>query len=363
MKKKILLFTLSVLTLFSCSKDTIDSPINNGKVEVKTIVMDGGAVTTKASSAAGSTSGAGLYSKDDLVTVTATPNAGYELEHFSSSDGKYSGSNSYSLKAYPITFTAKFKKVYKYNYYFESGNENFGTVSKSVVSFDDPQEIANGITITSTAKPGYKPGGWVIELPDGYNRIDQGIPSWFSTISGLSETVTLNDMTWYEMGREINTDGFPQEWMDNTYFPDGTKFKAYYGIESSSGSGSTDTYYSVTVKGDCWYNNSWFGPAYSGTKIPYTSVSIDGVGGSEYTTSVTTFVKSGSLCKINATNPFGYNVGESGYTFNGFYSPDRTTCYLSTNGTGASGSYSFTVNKNITIYADFSYNRGDEWGH
>ena len=216
----------------------------------------------------------------------------------------------------------------------------FGTETKSVISsFPNASEL--GLFITNgTIGNNY-------ENSSSYSNVK-------STYSGSA---------WYEMGREINTDGFPQEWMDNTYFPDGTKFKAYYGIESSSGSGSTDTYYSVTVKGDCWYNNSWFGPAYSGTKIPYTSVSIDGVGGSEYTTSVTTFVKSGSLCKINATNPFGYNVGESGYTFNGFYSPDRTTCYLSTNGTGASGSYSFTVNKNITIYADFSYNRGDEWGH
>jgi hypothetical protein len=362
MKKKILLFTLSAFALFSCSKDVVDSPVNEGKVEVKAIVMDGGTVTTKASSEAGSTSGAGLYNDGAAVTVTATPNAGYELEHFSSSDGKYSGSNSYSLKAYPVTFTAKFKKVYKVNYYFESSDPNAGAVSRSVLSFDDPQEIASGVTITSTAKPGYKPAGWIIDLPDGINRIDQEIPAWFSTVNGLSEVVTLNDVTWYDMGRDVNTDAFPQEWMDNTYFPDGTKFRALYTVDSGSGSGS-DTYYSVTVKGDCWYNNAWWGPAYSSNQTPYTSISIDGISGSGYTTSVTQFLKSGTLCKINAENPYGYNVGETGYSFDGFYSPDRSICYLSTNGTNSSGSYSFTVTKSITIYANFSYNRADEWGH
>lgn len=363
MKKKILLFILSAFTFFSCSKDVVDSPVNEGKVEVKAIVMDGGTVSTKASSAAGSTSGAGLYNDGAAVTVTATPNAGYELEHFSSSDGKYSGSNSYSLKAYPVTFTAKFKKVYKVNYYFESGNENFGTVSRSILSFDDPQEIANGIAVTSTAKPGYKPSGWIIELPDGVNRIDQEIPAWFSTVNGLSETVTLNDMTWYDLGRDVNTDAFPQEWMDNTYFPNGTKFIAYYGADSGSGAGSTDTYYSVTIKADCWYNNAWWGPAYSGTKIPYYAVYFEDGDVSNYTTSVTKFIKSGTTCKILAEAPFGYNVGETGYSFDGFYSPDRSICYLSTNGTSSSGTYSFTVTKNLTIYANFSYNRGDEWGH
>lgn len=358
MKKKILFFALTVFTLFSCSKDNvIDTPVNEGKVEIKTIVMNGGSVSTRASSAGGSTNGAGLYNEGADVTVTATPNAGYELDQFSSSDGKYRGSNSYQLKAYPVTFTAKFRKVYKTNYSIRVKNPECGTVSMSTVQFDDPREIETGVTIKVSPKPGYKAIFWMAYLPDGISRLDQDFPNGMVSAEG---NLTIDDNSWSNaIGDGMRTEGFPPEWLNNTYFPDGTIFEISF-TQDTGGSTEGDTYAAVTIKADCWFNNSWWGVAYTNYSMPYYKVYFDGGQPSDQTTSVTKYFKIGSTCKIFAFS--GYNSGEEGYSFSGFYPYDRSTCYKSAVGDTGEGNYEFTVTGNTTIYASFSYIRGEEWG-
>jgi hypothetical protein len=82
-------------------------------VRVETqVFVDGLDVTaTKASTAAGYTSGDGWYSEGATVSVSATANTGYSLLSFSDTAGKYAGSASYNFQAdADRKFVAKFKK-------------------------------------------------------------------------------------------------------------------------------------------------------------------------------------------------------------------------------------------------------------
>lgn len=110
------LFVLVFIT--SCNKEEITKEIEkpqNGEIAVSVeITVDGVNVTnTRAATEAGYTTGDGLYNRDDMVTVAAFANDGYELMAFYDKGGKVDQQNadSYTFPArIPQTFKAEFAK-------------------------------------------------------------------------------------------------------------------------------------------------------------------------------------------------------------------------------------------------------------
>ena len=111
----------------------------------------------------GSVSGAGTYQQGTQVTLSATPNSGYEFTSWS--DGSTQQNRTFSVSQ-NLTLTANFvETINNYSLSVEAGNG--GSVSASSGVYEEGAEV----TITATPDSGYVFGSW----SDGSNQQNRNI--------------------------------------------------------------------------------------------------------------------------------------------------------------------------------------------
>lgn len=151
-----------------------------------------------ASGVGGSVFGTGVYAKDDLVTVCATPNAGYIF------DGWYENGNLLHSISEEYTFTVDenrdLEAKFKPNDLNLSNIEVFGTL-----------EVESTITFTATTTGGVHPVQWTYSIYTNENDETVNIATstssldffeWTSSVNGTYYiTVTATDSTGYTVSR------------------------------------------------------------------------------------------------------------------------------------------------------------------
>ena len=158
--KNLLWLLAAVICFASCSKEDIIekvAEIPEGKIPVGTeIVIDGVVQSdTRAVSEAGYTTGDGLYDEDDVVTVAAVANDGYELVSFYDKQEpttNLGSSHTFPAKV-PQTFKAEFAR--KYTITVSANPAAGGTVAGG-----GTYRGGKTCTLTATANVGYVFDGW-----------------------------------------------------------------------------------------------------------------------------------------------------------------------------------------------------------
>lgn len=136
------------------SDHTISVTFNLQKLRVITVAQP---------AVGGSTTGDGLYDYNTLVTVTATPNDGYEFVNWAGDITSTEASFSFNIKQ-DVTLTANFKLI-EYNITYETGvttisNQNDLPTTYTVEShLNIPDAIA--------VRDFYTFNGWHLDAPDG----------------------------------------------------------------------------------------------------------------------------------------------------------------------------------------------------
>ena len=155
---------LGIFFIASCNREEVTENgalPSDDKIAVNTeISVDGVDITdtdTRASSEAGYTTGDGLYDKDDLVTVAAYANNGYELVSFY--DKKSPSTNlgsSYKFYAEkPRTFKAEFRAVANYTITVTASPSAGGSVTGG-----GSYKGGSSCTVKATPNSGYTFAGW-----------------------------------------------------------------------------------------------------------------------------------------------------------------------------------------------------------
>ena len=387
--KNLLWLSAFLLCLASCSKDMAEEivEIPDGKVPVLTeITVDGVVADTRASSAAGYTTGDGLYDKGDKVIVSAVANDGYELLRFYEKTGlaDYQGKSSYNFDAeIPLTFKAEFAK--KYTITVSADPTSGGSVTGG-----GTYTGGTTCTLTATANPGYTFSGWY----EGSTRVSSNASYSFTvssdrTITGKfvqsivyyfrsSDTslgtvdkdyIMLEDYQDVEYGDEFRVQPTPRDnaqfvrwfyirpdgYQDNvlsynigkdnllfiensqyleTYYPAGTEFVAVF--KSNETSGGDKEKYTVTFNIAERINNNWV----ISQPLPYCLSWTPIVGSLNETTTLTKQFKKGETCTI-------YWAGAGGdYEAMAISDPNYNILKYVT----GKDSYSFTVTQNVTYY-------------
>lgn len=109
---------------------------------------------------AGTVSGAGTYTYEDTVTLTATPYRGYSFDHWSRSGTSWGSSNPLEFTTrFDITLTAHFTvdTTDTFSLTVQSNPSGGGRVN---VSPAGPYYMGDTVTLTAQAEPGYRFTGW-----------------------------------------------------------------------------------------------------------------------------------------------------------------------------------------------------------
>ena len=100
----------------------------------------------------------GLYIKDTIVTITATPNAGYRFVNWTNNSAEFSTEAVYKFAVTEnLELTANFEKIPSCTVSLSSNNPTWGNVSQSG---DGTYEKGTKVTVTATANEGYRFIDW-----------------------------------------------------------------------------------------------------------------------------------------------------------------------------------------------------------
>ena len=153
------------------------------------------AVTVEASPAeGGSVSGGGEYTAGETITLTATANTGYRFVNWTKGSDEEStdASFSYTVPAEGVTLIANFELI-TYTLITSTNDENKGTVS-----VDGVCTHGSTVTLTATAKPGYKLLYWSDRSTDNPRTItmtkNEAISAYFVKDYAEEPTFTITKM-------------------------------------------------------------------------------------------------------------------------------------------------------------------------
>ena len=202
MKVKFLLLVAVLTTIFTSCQNTdepkeISKPGTNGNYRIEIVGKQAEQQASRSSGTiqfeGGTASGAGLYDGDAQANVSATPYDGYEIDYFyggpESEPKKYDNANSgassfkVDIDAQDHLFHVGFKKKERT---LTINAESGGSVTPSG---KDIYQVNKPITITATAKPGYKFAGWVIDQGD-VTIADKSNANTTATLNSLNSTIT-----------------------------------------------------------------------------------------------------------------------------------------------------------------------------
>lgn len=202
MKVKFLLLVAVLTTIFTSCQNTdepkeISKPGTNGNYRIEIVGKQAEQQASRSSGTiqfeGGTASGAGLYNSKDKANVSATPDDGYEIDYFyggpESEPKKYDNANSgassfkVDIDGQDHLFHVGFKKKERT---LTINAESGGSVTPSG---KDIYQVNKPITITATAKPGYKFAGWVIDQGD-VTIADKSNANTTATLNSLNSTIT-----------------------------------------------------------------------------------------------------------------------------------------------------------------------------
>ncbi len=202
MKVKFLLLVAVLTTIFTSCQNTdepkeISKPGANGNYRIEIVGKQAEQQASRSSGTiqfeGGTASGAGLYNSKDKANVSATPDDGYEIDYFyggpESEPKKYDNANSgassfkVDIDGQDHLFHVGFKKKERT---LTINAESGGSVTPSG---KDIYQVNKPITITATAKPGYKFAGWEINEGD-VTIADKSNANTTATLNSLNSTIT-----------------------------------------------------------------------------------------------------------------------------------------------------------------------------
>ena len=202
MKVKFLLLVAVLTTIFTSCQNTdepkeISKPGANGNYRIEIVGNQAEQQASRSSGTiqfeGGTASGAGLYDSKDYANVSATPDDGYEIDYFyggpESEPKKYDNANSgasffkVDIDGQDHLFHVGFKKKERT---LTINAESGGSVTPSG---KDTYQVNKPITITATAKPGYKFAGWEINEGD-VTIADKSNANTTATLNSLNSTIT-----------------------------------------------------------------------------------------------------------------------------------------------------------------------------
>lgn len=202
MKVKFLLLVAVLTTIFTSCQNTeepkeISKPGANGNFRIEIVGNQAEQQASRSSGTiqfeGGTASGAGLYDSKDKANVSATPDDGYEIDYFyggpESEPKKYDNANSgasffdVDIEGQDHLFHVGFKKKERT---LTINAESGGSVTPSG---KDIYQVNKPITITATAKPGYKFAGWEINEGD-VTIADKNNATTTATLNSLNSTIT-----------------------------------------------------------------------------------------------------------------------------------------------------------------------------
>ena len=100
----------------------------------------------------------GLYIKDTIVTITATPKTGYRFDKWTNGDAVFSTEAEYTFAVTEdLELIANFEKIPSCTVSLSSNNPTWGNVSQSG---DGTYEKGTKVTVTATANEGYRFIDW-----------------------------------------------------------------------------------------------------------------------------------------------------------------------------------------------------------
>lgn len=202
MKVKFLLLVAVLTTIFTSCQNTeepkeISKPGANGNFRIEIVGNQAEQQASRSSGTiqfeGGTASGAGLYDSKDKANVSATPDDGYEIDYFyggpESEPKKYDNANSgassfkVDIDGQDHLFHVGFKKKER------TLTINAGAGGSVTPSGKDIYQVNKPITITATAKPGYKFAGWEINEGD-VTIADKSNANTTATLNSLNSTIT-----------------------------------------------------------------------------------------------------------------------------------------------------------------------------
>lgn len=202
MKVKFLLLVAVLTTIFTSCQNTeepkeISKPGANGNFRIEIVGNQAEQQASRSSGTiqfeGGTVSGAGLYDSKDKANVSATPDDGYEIDYFyggpESEPKKYDNANSgassfkVDIDGQDHLFHVGFKKKER------TLTINAGAGGSVTPSGKDIYQVNKPITITATAKPGYKFAGWEINEGD-VTIADKSNANTTATLNSLNSTIT-----------------------------------------------------------------------------------------------------------------------------------------------------------------------------
>ena len=207
MKVKFLLLLAVLTIIFTSCQNTdepkeISKPGTNGNYRIEIVGKQADQQDSRSSGTiqfeGGTASGAGLYDSKDKANVSATPDDGYEIDYFyggpESEPKKYDNAKSgasifdVSIDGQDHLFHVGFKKKER------TLTINAGSGGSVTPSGKDTYQVNKPITITATAKSGYKFAGWEINEGD-VTIADKNNATTTATLNNLNSTITAKFTT------------------------------------------------------------------------------------------------------------------------------------------------------------------------
>ena len=146
-----------------------------GQEQVVSATINAKARITATATEGGSTTGSGVYSKDENVTVTGVAKEGFKFKHWEENEIVVSSSASYSFKS---TAHRSLKAVFEYN----KLDVNITAVGNGSVTGSGTYNYNTELTITATALTGSKFVGWF----EGDNLISNSSTYSFKVVRNIN---------------------------------------------------------------------------------------------------------------------------------------------------------------------------------
>lgn len=306
--KFLLLFAVLTIIFTSCQNTDepkeISKPGTNGNYRIEIVGKQADQQDSRSSGIiqfeGGTASGAGLYDSKDKANVSATPDDGYEIDYFyggpESEPKKYDNAKSgasifdVSIDGQDHLFHVGFKKKER------TLTINAGSGGSVTPSGKDTYQVNKPITITATAKSGYKFAGWEINEGD-VTIADKNNATTTATLNNLNSTITAKFSASFPVTDYIFL-GYEGEYSKTAIIYTGNNIHTFNVTQWSDiaygngkyivvGSSKKGGCISTSTDGDNWSEPSFFNDVYGFQSVTFGNGKFLVIGSDGYITTST----------------------------------------------------------------------------